>query len=228
MTITDERVTPTREIRAWDVRDIEMRDNGDGSVTLDGYASVTDSPYAVSDFLGDYTETISRGAFAKTLQERADVRLLVNHGGVPLARTKSGTLTLSEDGHGLRSVATLDAQNPTVQEVRSAMRRGDLDQMSFAFRATRQEWNKDYSERTISELKLYDVSVVTYPANPATTVGLRSMLDASFDPTDPEHVKRAIVMLEGLLPAGEEEQVRLAMRRPELLSVLLKERAPTA
>jgi hypothetical protein len=54
------------------------------------------------------------------------------------------------------------------------MDRGDLDQMSFAFKATRQAWSSDYSERTISEFKGFDVSVVTYPANPATVVKMRS------------------------------------------------------
>lgn len=225
VTIAPERATPTREIRALDVRDLEMRDNADGSITLDGYASITDAPYEVSDFLGDYTETIARGAFGKTLQERADVRLLVNHAGVPLARTKSGTLTLTEDAHGLRSVATLDASNPTVQEVRSAMSRGDLDQMSFAFRATRQDWNADYSARTINELRLYDVSIVTYPANPATTVGLRSMLDESFDPKDPEQVQRAIAMLQGLLvDEATEEAVRVATHRPDVMATVLRRR----
>jgi phage head maturation protease len=68
----------------------------------------------------------------------------------------------------------LDPSNPTAAEVRSAMERGDVDQMSFAFRVVRDDWNKDYSERIISEVKLYDVSVVTYPANPATVVKLRS------------------------------------------------------
>jgi hypothetical protein len=54
------------------------------------------------------------------------------------------------------------------------MERGDMDQMSFAFRVLRDEWNSDYSERKIYELKLFDVSMVTYPANPATVAKVRS------------------------------------------------------
>mgnify|MGYP002684426633 FL=1 len=48
-----------------------------------------------------------------------------------------------------------------------------VDSMSFAFRVTRQEWNEDYTERTIRELQLFDVSAVTYPANPAATITAR-------------------------------------------------------
>jgi hypothetical protein len=163
----------------------EIREAADGSFTIAGYASTTDAPYEVTDFLGSYQETISRGAFSKALQENDDVRLLVNHDGVPLARTKSGTLQLREVAKsaddpqgrgqtGLWSEASLDSASPLAQTVRSAMERGDLGEMSFAFQATRQEWNTDYSERTIREVKLFDVSVVTYPANPGTSVSLNS------------------------------------------------------
>lgn len=161
-----------REVRFG--QDVNTMHTTQGDLVFDGYASLTDTPYTVSDWLGDYTETIARGAFAKTLAERDDVRLLVNHDGIPLARTRSGTLELTEDDRGLRAVATLDPDSPLVQTVRSAMLRGDLDQMSFAFRATRQEWNEDYTQRTIIEAKLFDTSVVTYPASPSTSAKLRS------------------------------------------------------
>lgn len=148
-------------------------------IGMSGYASTTEDPYTVSDWLGDYTETICRGAFTKALQERQDVRLLVNHEGIPIARTKSGTMNLREDDSGLFvDVPSLDGDSPLVQTVRSAMMRGDVDEMSFAFKATRQEWNEDYTERFVREVKLYDVSVVTYPANAGTSVKLRSGLPA--------------------------------------------------
>ena len=163
----------------------EIRDDAAGAFAFTGYASVTDSPYAVTDWLGEYTETIARGAFSKSLQESDDVRLLVNHDGVPLARTRSGTLTLREvmkpeddpqrrGQTGMWCNATIDSASPLAQTIRSAMARGDMDQMSFAFTATRQEWNKDYTERTVTEVKLFDVSVVTYPASPTTSAQLNS------------------------------------------------------
>ena len=163
----------------------QVREEGDGTFKVSGYACVTDAPYEVRDWLGEYTETIARGAFAKSLRESEDVRLLLNHDGVPLARTRSRTLTLTEITNpaddpqgrgqtGLWCEADIDASSPLAQTVRSAMARGDLDEMSFAFAATKQEWNEDYTQRTVNECRLYDVSIVTYPANPATSVQLNS------------------------------------------------------
>lgn len=162
----------------------EVRDAGDGQVTFCGYASTTGDSYQVFDWLGEYDETIARGAFGKSLQEQDDTRLLVNHDGVPIARTKSGTLGLREitdpltdpQGRGQTGLwceaPNLDMANPTVQEICSAMSRGDMSEMSFSFMATRQEWNADYTQRTVLELRTFDVSLVTYPANPLTSASL--------------------------------------------------------
>lgn len=198
-----DRATLTREVRAFTVGDLEVRTGEDTAVTFDGIASKADIPYMVRDAFGEYSETIVKGAFTKTLKEKADVRLLVNHEGVPLARTKSNTLTLTAAPH-LRAVAHLDPSNPDVQRIQSAMGRGDLDQMSIGFRVHRQEWNEDYTERSIRELELFDVSVVTFPASPSTTASLRSLdelLEAfpagEWDETE---VRRAMAALEALLP----------------------------
>ena len=117
---------------------------------------------------------MARGAAAESVRSNDDVRLLVNHDGITLARTRSGTLELHSDDTGLFVRAPLDRKSPTVQSLTSAMERGDMDEMSFAFRALDQEWNDDYTERRINEVKLYDVSVVTFPANPATVAQLRN------------------------------------------------------
>jgi HK97 family phage prohead protease len=164
--------TPERESRA--VSGLELRSAEDGNPVLTGYALVYDTRYDIAGGPENgFTEVVSRGAAAKSANE-ADVKLLVNHGGVPLARSKSGTLTLESDDIGLRVSAELDPANPVVAELRSAMARGDMDEMSFAFRAVRQSWDDSYEVRTINELKLYDVSVVTFPANPATVAQIRS------------------------------------------------------
>ena len=195
-----------RELRTHTVA-AEVRATKDGGVTFDGIASVVNTPYQVRDQWGDYAETIAPGAFTKTLKEKSDVRLLVNHEGVPLARTKSGTLKLSA-APDLRALAELDPANPTVQEIRSAMSRGDLDQMSIGFRVHRQEWNGDYTERTIREVELFDVSVVTYPASPTTTANIRSIAELlelfpEGDDYDEVEVRRAIAHLERLIPTPE-------------------------
>jgi HK97 family phage prohead protease len=164
-----------RFTRQFNVRtELRASATGGDTTTLDGYASVTGEPYTVRDWLGEYDETIEPGAFKKTLREKDDVRLLLNHDGLPLARTSSNTMSLAEDDEGLHVVAELDRRSSLTNDIAIAMERGDLTEMSFAFSVTRQEWNDDYTQRWIRELKLFDVSVVTYPANPATTAKLRA------------------------------------------------------
>jgi HK97 family phage prohead protease len=150
-------------------------EGGTERVGMTGCASTVETWYSVRDWLGEYDEMICAGAFTKALQENDDVRLLVNHDGMPLARTKSGTMNLREDSSGLMvDVPELDMSSPLAQTVRSAMRRGDVDQMSFAFRAVKQRWNDDYTKRWVDEVQLFDVSVVTYPANDTTNAKLRN------------------------------------------------------
>lgn len=148
---------------------LEARAEGDG-LTLIGYAAVWDSPSEPLPWI----EYVKRGAFSKTLNDRADVRLLIDHEGVPLARTKSGTLRLMEDDKGLRTEADLDPANPDAARLISALRRGDISQMSFAFRVVKDSWSKDQQVRELREVQLYDVSVVTFPAYEETLAELRS------------------------------------------------------
>src|ERR1039458_7455880 len=94
---------------------IELRDDGGGKLTLEGYASRTETPYMV----GDFQETIRRGAFRRSLggTPGPDTSLLVEHAGLPIARTKSGTLTLIEDERGLRVQAMLEREDPDVKAI---------------------------------------------------------------------------------------------------------------
>ena len=149
---------------------MECRAIGDGN-TLVGYASMFDTP---SHDLGGFTEYVARGAFAKTLKDGADVRLLIDHEGAPLARTKSNTMRLVEDERGLRVEADLDPSNPRAAEIISALKRGDMNQMSFAFRVIKDEWSRDRSTRTLKEVRLFDVSVVTFPAYEDTIAEIRN------------------------------------------------------
>ena len=160
---------PTDEKRAIAYSNLEVRANGNGT-TLTGYAAVFDSPSEPMPF----TEYVRRGAFSKTLNDGADVRLLIDHAGVPLARSKSGTLFMKEDDKGLLVEADLDPKNPDAARVISAMKRGDLSQMSFAFRTIQDSWSDDRSVRELREVQLYDVSVVTFPAYEQTVAEVRS------------------------------------------------------
>jgi HK97 family phage prohead protease len=153
------------------VTGLEVREGAD-DLTLTGYASTFGQSYD----MGWYQESVDPDAFKRTLGQKPDVRLLINHDGLPLARTTSGTLTLSADKTGLLASASLDRNDPDVQALVPKMQRGDLNQMSFAFRVLEDAWQNDMTERTLRQLDLNggDVSVVTYPANPNTSVALRA------------------------------------------------------
>lgn len=144
---------------------------GDGGYRVSGYAAVFNSDANIG---GAFIERIAPGAFADAVG-RDDVVFLIEHDGLPLARTRSGTLTLTEDDHGLRVETVLDPSDPDVASIIPKMRRGDLDKMSFAFTPTREEWTDgDMPTRTIKEAALFDVSIVTTPAYESTEIGLRS------------------------------------------------------
>lgn len=159
----------------------EQRVDGDGNPIFEGYATTYDVAYQVGGTYG-WSETIVGGACNKSVMERDDVRLLFDHQGVPLARTKYGTLTLESDSIGLRCGPNpLDGKSPYVAGIASAMARRDLDDMSFAFQVLRQEWDNDYTVRRIFEVKLFDVSIVTFAANPATVAVFRAGVDDDID-----------------------------------------------
>ena len=156
-------------------------DEASRTVHFSGYACVYDFEYDVAGGVdqGGWVEVVTRQAGRLTLAQKPDVRLLINHEGLPLARTSRQTMTLAEDDSGLFADApTLDLRNPKVQELESVMDRGDADEMSFAFRVAEQKWNGDYTHRTILTYDLAvkgaDVSLVTYPANDATVAQIRT------------------------------------------------------
>lgn len=154
---------------------LELRIAADGSPVVAGYGTIYDHEYDVAGGAPyGWTETIVRGAADKSVAEQDDVYLFFDHDGLPLAATKAGTLDLESDKIGLYSEARVDPRSPYSMEIVHRLERGELDAMSFAFKATRQEWNEDYSERRILEVKLFDVSVVSFPANPATVVQARA------------------------------------------------------
>jgi len=172
------KMTKKIERRTFTIKNVEARQAEDGTMRLSGYAAVFNDDSVPLPFI----ERIAPGAFRKTLTETPDVRLLINHEGLPLARTKNGTLRLQEDTVGLY----MDADLPDTQAARdlyTLVERGDVDQMSFAFRVIRQKWNEGRTERTLTELSLADgdVSVVTYPAYPTTSVEARAHLQEAMN-----------------------------------------------
>lgn len=140
--------------------------------TLRGHAAVFNERAIIRDF----AEQIDPAAFDRALSEQQDVALLVNHDGLPLARTSSGTLRLGKDDRGLTIVA--DLPNTTLAgDVRELTRRGDLRSMSFGFIVKADSWSnlEDGTQlRTVLDVDLFDVSVVTFPAYAGTDLALRN------------------------------------------------------
>lgn len=154
---------------------IEVRANQEGTGEIVGHAAVFNQ---LSEDLGQFREMIAPGAFKKTINE-ADVRALWNHDpNFVLGRTKNGTLELKEDEKGL----AIKIKPPDTQWARDLMvsiQRGDVDQMSFGFRAIKEDWKTENDEliRVLQEVELFDVSPVTFPAYPTTDVQMRKLID---------------------------------------------------
>jgi HK97 family phage prohead protease len=166
-----ERITMNAEVRAVATND--------GSLKISGYAATFNNEATGLNF----REVIAPGAFKRTLQSDNPIFLLVNHDmeQLPLASTRSGTLVLTEDSVGLRMDATLDPLNPRAAELASALSRGDVDKMSFAFTVAPGGDTREEGLRTLTDLDLYEVSVVNLPAYDATSVGLRSEQSENLD-----------------------------------------------
>lgn len=153
---------------------LELREDSDASTAeVFGYASAFDSPYTITDMFGEYEEIVRAGAFERTIREQ-DVRLYVNHDGMALARSSAGNLELREDATGLEYRATLDTGVSVVGDLVRLMRAGVMRESSFAFQPIKQKWSADYTKRELLEVKLFDVSVVSLPANPAASAGVRN------------------------------------------------------
>ncbi|MDP4153272.1 MAG: HK97 family phage prohead protease [Bacillota bacterium] len=150
------------------------------SLILKGMPIVFNQPTVINDRAGSYIEVIERGALDGA--DLSDTRLLYNHdlSKVPLARTPK-TLQLSVEPAGLTMTATL----PDTEEARSvhtAVDRGDLSGMSFAFKvpAGGDRYDAKTNTRTITKIeKVLEISVVPFPAYPQTSVEARSTIDGS-------------------------------------------------
>ncbi len=139
--------------------------------TLEGYAATFNTPAVI----GDFTETIAPGAFRQALQDNKDILALVDHDSARvIGRTRSGSLKLSEDEHGLKfSVEVPNTQDGN--DVLELARRGDLGGMSFGFLIPEDGENWNGNTRTLTRVALLEISVVSaWPAYDGTTVTART------------------------------------------------------
>jgi HK97 family phage prohead protease len=182
--------TKEPEIRTNSV-DFEVRAEGDG-MSFTGYASVFNSP---SEDLGGFVEYVAPGAFKRSLQSRNEVKLLWNHdSGEPLASLRGGTMQLVEDERGLKVTAQLP-NTTRGRDIAELLRTKVIDSMSFGFNVIKDSWSRDGQTRTLESVRLFEVSVVSFPAYESTTAQVRS------NPTiNPDQLADALLKLE----SGEE------------------------
>ncbi|AJA22119.1 TPA: HK97 family phage prohead protease [Bacillus thuringiensis] len=162
----------TKETRTFDITKLNTRDATEEQPSMiTGYAAVFNSKTSIG---GWFDEIIAPGAFARALSENGDIRALFNHNwDNVLGRTKSGTLRLEEDAKGLKFEVELP-NTSTGRDLAESMSRGDINQCSFGFWVTEEEWdyNVEPALRTVKEVELYEISVVSIPAYDDTEASL--------------------------------------------------------
>lgn len=145
---------------------------------VEGYATTFNDPYRMFSFEGvDYFEEIDRDALVDA--DMTDVVFLVNHEGMPYARISNATLEASANERGLYIRADL-GKTEMSRQIYEQIDAGMLTQMSWAFTIAQDgdTYDEDTHVRTITRVsKVFDVSAVTYPANPNTGISARAYYD---------------------------------------------------
>lgn len=162
----------TREMRTVS-SDFQTREDGENLI-IEGYFSVFNSNYEIAPGM---TESIAPGAFTNALSEDSDVRALTNHDTtLVLGRTKARTLSLREDDKGLWGSIEINPKDRDAVNTYERVKRGDVDQCSFGFDIVSEvtEHREDGSIHwEIQDVRLYEVSVCTFPAYDQTSVAAR-------------------------------------------------------
>lgn len=138
---------------------------------VEGYAS-TFEPYTLwtTEDGVEIKEQISPDAFAET--DFSDVVFRIDHEGPVFARTSNGLVSLDVDEHGLKTRIDL-SKTEKARGIFEDIEAGMYPQMSFAFTVEREAWDRETHTRHVEKIgKLYDVSAVSFPANPGTEIGV--------------------------------------------------------
>lgn len=201
-------------------------DPGKGTLAFNGYASVVNRGYPMWDAFGEYTETVTPGAFGQSLAlgDALDVPLVLGHDSMRrIARTTNGTLRLAEDDNGLMTDADLDPNDADVAYIAPKMRAGLIDEMSFRFTITSGEWSPDWTEYHITgvDLQRGDVSIVGYGANPYTSATVRDAVakierGKRLAPDDVRALDETIAALRAVEP----DKLREALERAEAADLI--------
>lgn len=184
----------------------EVRQDGEKpSFLVEGYASTYD-PYKLIEIDGmDYNERIEPGAFDEA--DMSDVVFRVDHEGPVYARASAGTLTVGVDEHGLHQVTDL-SKTQRSRDLFEDIAVGNYPQMSFAFTVAEDHYDADTRTRVIDRIaKVFDVSPVTWPANPTTELHIRDYFNGAIEAEKAAEAERL---------AAEEERRRDLERREDL------------
>ena len=179
----------------------------DDSGQFEGYASVFD----VVDHGNDIVE---KGAFKKTLQEKKEFPLLYDHD----PREVLGVIEAEEDQKGLRVLAKLNLNVQRAREAYELLKQKAIKGLSIGYDAIKEAWDKDV--RRLKELKLWEISLVTFPMNEmASVTGVKALEDSlskviqfaddeqkagrKISSSNMKLIKQAIEALNALLEAAE-------------------------
>ena len=159
-----------RQIRGTPQEFVTREDAGD--LYIEGYFAVFNSVYEIWP---GATESVADTAFDGALSD--DIRCLIDHDTrMVLGRTKAGTLTLKTDSRGLWGKVKINTADQDAMNLYERVKRGDVDQCSFGFEILDEEFEDKGAQGvhwTIKKVKLYEVSVVTFPAYQETEVSAR-------------------------------------------------------
>ena len=179
-------VALTPEVRHFSADRLEVRSSkSSNEIVITGQPIVYNRPYTVHDVFGSFQETMAPGVAREALTRGADVRFLVNHEGLALARSTSGTMTFQDGPDALSFEARLDARQHMANDLAIACERGDVTQMSCGFIVGRDSWDATEDNRTVRSFSEFlDVSAVTYPASPTTSLAVakRMALEIPVEP----------------------------------------------
>ena len=179
-----------REYRSMELQIEQREDGAEPSFFVEGYAS-TFEPYVLLTVDGtDYSERIEPTAFDDA--DLTDVVFRVDHEGRVYARSSAGSLSVWTDENGLAQRADL-SRTPTARELFADIEAGNYPKMSFAFTVAEDHYEKDSHTRVIDRIaKVYDVSPVSFPANPGTelSVSTRSYFDGVIEMEKAERLER--------------------------------------
>lgn len=166
-----------RETRAAALVEVDVRaEDEDDKITFTGHAAVFGQRTWIGPKKWGFWEEVDAGFFRDVLED--DAAFLVNHDpNIVLARNGS-TMTLRTDKKGLVPEAQWDPEDPDARMWAGRVRRGDVTKMSFAFTVREEKWAEDENGDEVRTLltaeRLYDVSLVTYPAYDGTDAAIRS------------------------------------------------------